>query len=36
MTELITKEEKLFKIENKKLIVRLKPYETMWLSFKLK
>lgn len=33
MTELITKEEKIFKIENKKLIVKLKPYETMWLSF---
>ena len=34
MTELIFREEKTFQIENKKLIVRLKPYETMWLSFK--
>ena len=34
MTELITKEEKTFKIEDKKIVVRLKPYETMWLSFK--
>lgn len=33
MKELITKEEKLFKIEDKKLVVKLKPYETMWLSF---
>ena len=34
MTELITKEEKIFKIEDKKIVIRLKPYETMWLSFK--
>ncbi len=34
MTELITKEEKTFKIEDKKIVIRLKPYETMWLSFK--
>ncbi len=34
MDELITKESKIFKIENKKLIIKLKPYETMWLSFK--
>ena len=33
MTELISKEEKIFKIEDKKLIIKLKPYETMWLSF---
>lgn len=33
MKELITKEEKIFKIEDKKLVVKLKPYETMWLSF---
>ena len=33
MNELITKNPKIFKIENKKLIIRLKPYETMWLSF---
>lgn len=33
MTELITKEEKLFKIEDKKVIIKLRPYETMWLSF---
>ena len=33
MNELITKNPKVFKIENKKLIIRLKPYETMWLSF---
>lgn len=33
MQELITKEEKLFKIEDKKLVVKLRPYETMWLSF---
>lgn len=34
MQELITKEPKIFIIENKKLIIKLKPYETMWLSFK--
>ena len=34
MTELITKEEKTFKIEDKKIVIRLKPYETMWLSYK--
>ena len=34
MTELISKEEKDFKIEDKKIVIRLKPYETMWLSFK--
>ncbi len=34
MTELITKEEKIFKIEDKKIVIRLKPYETMWLSYK--
>ncbi len=34
MTELITKEQKIFPIENKKVIIKLKPYETMWLSFK--
>ncbi len=34
MTELITKEKKIFQVENKKLIIKLKPYETMWLSFK--
>lgn len=34
MTELIFREEKIFQIEDKKLIVKLKPYETMWLSFK--
>ena len=33
MTELISKEEKIFKVEDKKIVVRLKPYETMWLSF---
>ncbi len=33
MNELITKNPKIFKIENKKLIIKLKPYETMWLSF---
>ncbi len=33
MTELITKQDKNFKIDNKKLIIKLKPYETMWLSF---
>ena len=33
MTELITKQNKLFKIENNKLVIKLKPYETMWLSF---
>ncbi len=33
MLDLITKEEKTFDIENKKLIIKLKPYETMWLSF---
>ncbi len=33
MKELITKEQKIFPIENKKIIVKLKPYETMWLSF---
>ena len=34
MTELITKEEKTFKIEDRKIVVKLKPYETMWLSYK--
>ncbi len=34
MQELITKQPKIFIIENKKLIIKLKPYETMWLSFK--
>lgn len=34
MTELISKEEKIFKVEDKKIIVKLKPYETMWLSYK--
>ncbi len=34
MTELISKEEKVFKIEDKKLVIKLKPYETMWLSYK--
>ena len=34
MTELISKEEKTYKIEDKKIVVKLKPYETMWLSFK--
>lgn len=33
MQELITKEPKIFIIEDKKLIIKLKPYETMWLSF---
>ena len=34
MQELITKQEKKFPVENKKLIIKLRPYETMWLSFK--
>lgn len=33
MTDLITKKERTYKIENKKLIVRLRPYESLWLSF---
>lgn len=33
MLELITKKTKTFKIENKKLIVRMRPYESLWLSF---
>ncbi len=33
MNELITKESKIFKVDDKKLIIKLKPYETMWLSF---
>jgi len=33
MLELITKNKKVFNIENKKLIIKLHPYETMWLSF---
>ena len=34
MQELITKNPKFFIIQDKKLIIKLKPYETMWLSFK--
>ena len=34
MTELISKEEKIYKVENKKIIVKLRPYETLWLSYK--
>ncbi len=33
MQELLTKQEKKFEIDNKKLIIKLRPYETMWLSF---
>ncbi len=33
MKELITNQEKKFEIDNKKLIIKLRPYETMWLSF---
>ena len=34
MQELITKQQKKFPVRNKKLIIKLRPYETMWLSFK--
>ncbi len=33
LTDLITKKEKNFKIDDKKLVVKLKPYETLWLSY---
>ena len=33
MKELITQKNKTLKIENKKLIVRLRPYESLWFSF---
>lgn len=33
MMELVTKKERTLKIDNKKLIVRLRPYESLWLSF---
>ncbi len=33
MKELISMKNKVLKIDNKKLIVRLRPYESLWLSF---
>ncbi len=33
MKELITQKNRTLKIENKKLIVRLRPYESLWFSF---
>ncbi len=33
MLDLITKKRKTFEIENKKLIIKLRPYESLWLSF---
>ena len=33
MLDLITKKTKILEIDNKKLVVKLKPYESLWLSF---
>ncbi len=32
LTDLITKKTKTYKISNKKLIIKLKPYESLWLN----